>query len=61
MFATATIVVLSLLQARPAARPYHIEYAIAMPDVPSHLYSITLAVSGLTGGDVDLQMPVWSP
>jgi predicted metalloprotease with PDZ domain len=61
VFATATIVVLALLQARPAARPYHIEYAIAMPDVASHLYSITLTASGLTGGSVDLQMPVWSP
>ncbi|HEY6158168.1 MAG TPA: hypothetical protein VIV88_11980 [Gemmatimonadales bacterium] len=61
MFATATSVVLSLLQARPAARPYHIEYTIAMPNVASHLYDITLTASGLTGGDVDLQMPVWSP
>jgi predicted metalloprotease with PDZ domain len=57
---TATLV-LSLLQARPAVRPYHIEYTIAMPDVASHLYSITLTVSGLTGRAVDLQMPVWSP
>jgi len=54
-------IALSLLQARPAARPYHIEYAIAMPDVASHLYAITLTASGLTGRDVDLQMPVWSP
>ena len=61
MFATATILVLSLLQARPAARPYTIEYAIAMPDVASHLYSVTLTASGLTGRPVDLQMPVWSP
>ena len=61
MFTTATTVVLSLLQALPAARPYHIEYTIAMPDVASHLYSITLTASGLTGRAVDLQMPVWSP
>jgi predicted metalloprotease with PDZ domain len=61
VFATATSVVLSLLQARPAARPYHIEYTIAMPNVASHLYDITLTASGLTGGAVDLQMPVWSP
>jgi predicted metalloprotease with PDZ domain len=54
-------VALSLLQARPAARPYTIAYAIAMPDVASHLYTITLTAAGLTGRSVDLQMPVWSP
>src|SRR5438445_6743952 len=52
---------LSAAQPRPAARPYHVDYAIAMPDVASHLYSITLTVSGLTGRPVNLQMPVWSP
>ncbi|OLD89559.1 MAG: hypothetical protein AUG85_01875 [Gemmatimonadetes bacterium 13_1_20CM_4_66_11] len=52
---------LSAAQARPAARPYHVDYAIAMPDVASHLYSITLEVSGVTGRTVNLQMPVWSP
>ncbi len=61
MLITATVVVLSLLQARPTARPYHIEYTIAMPDVASHLYTITLTAGGLTGRSVDLQMPVWSP
>ncbi len=61
MFTNATLVVLSLLQARPTARPYTIAYTIAMPDVGSHLYAITLSASGLTGGTVDLQMPVWSP
>jgi predicted metalloprotease with PDZ domain len=46
----------------PARAPqYRIAYTIAMPDVASHLYAITLTASGLTGGDVDLQMPVWSP
>jgi len=54
-------VALSLLQARPAARPYTIAYTIAMPDVASHLYTITLTAAGLTGRSVDLQMPVWSP
>jgi len=61
MFTRATTLVLSLLQARPAVRPYTIDYTIAMPDVASHLYSITLSASGLTGRAVDLQMPVWSP
>ena len=60
MFASAMLV-LSLLQARPVARPYTIQYTIAMPDVASHLYAITLTASGLTGRAVDLQMPVWSP
>src|SRR5437879_12352528 len=56
-------VLLALLAApAPAAqRPYHIEYAIAMPDVGSHLYAITLSVSGVTARTVNLQMPVWSP
>ncbi|HEU4996642.1 MAG TPA: hypothetical protein VFT29_17620 [Gemmatimonadaceae bacterium] len=53
----------ALLLATPAAaQTYRIEYTIAMPDPASHLYSITLNVSGLTGGrPVDLQLPVWSP
>ena len=32
-----------------AAQQYRIEHSIAMPDVASHLYAITLVVSGLTG------------
>ena len=48
-------------QARSTARPLRIAYTIAMPDPASHLYAITLTVSGLTGGAVNLQMPVWSP
>lgn len=57
------LVLLALLAApAPAApRPYHIEYAIDMPDVGSHLYAITLSVSGVTTRTVNLQMPVWSP
>src|SRR2546428_12960354 len=43
------------------AQQYRIEYTIAMPEPASHLYSITLFVSGLTGRPVELQMPVWSP
>jgi predicted metalloprotease with PDZ domain len=61
VFATATILVLSLLQARPAAKPYTIAYSIAMPDAASHLYSITITASGLADRTLDLQMPVWSP
>lgn len=48
-------------QTPAGGRPYHIEYAIAMPDVASHLYAITLSVAGRFGGSVQLQMPVWSP
>jgi predicted metalloprotease with PDZ domain len=55
-------IVAALLLASPAgAQRYRIEYSIAMPDPASHLYSITMFVSGLTGVPVELQMPVWSP
>src|SRR5205807_4518340 len=42
-------------------RALNIGYAIAMPDVGSHLYAITLSLSGVTARTVNLQMPVWSP
>ena len=52
----------ALLVANPlAAQRYRVEYTIAMPDPASHLYSITMFVGGLTGGPIELQMPVWSP
>src|SRR5687768_13030289 len=55
-------VILALLLAQPvAAQRYRIEYHIAMPEPASHLYAITIFVSGLTGNAVDLQLPVWSP
>ncbi|MFN2570388.1 MAG: hypothetical protein ABR537_02075 [Gemmatimonadales bacterium] len=47
--------------AAPAAPPLRIEYTIAMPEVSSHLYAITLTVGGLRGRSVNLQLPVWSP
>src|SRR5947199_273549 len=51
-----------LAAAAPApAQQYRIEYTIAVPEPASHLYAITLFVSGFTGRTVDLQMPVWSP
>ncbi|HEY8176595.1 MAG TPA: hypothetical protein VIF32_12930 [Gemmatimonadaceae bacterium] len=43
------------------AQQYRIEYTIAMPEPASHLYSISIFLSGLTGRTVELQMPVWSP
>ncbi|MGH7677854.1 MAG: M61 family metallopeptidase [Gemmatimonadaceae bacterium] len=53
---------LALAFATPAAaQRYRIEYTIAMPEPASHLYSITMFVSGLTGAPVELQLPVWSP
>lgn len=62
----ASVAVLSLLAAAATAAPlsaqrYRIEYAISMPEPASHLYSINMFVSGLTGGPVELQLPVWSP
>ena len=48
----------------PAQTPApQIAYTIAMPDPGSHLYAITLTVSGgaRAGKAVNLQMPVWSP
>src|SRR5688572_16758126 len=44
-----------------AAQRYRIEYTIAMPEPASHLYAVTIHVAGLTGGLVELQLPVWSP
>jgi predicted metalloprotease with PDZ domain len=44
-----------------AAQRYRMEYTIAMPDPSSHLFHVTLFVSGLTGQPVELQLPVWSP
>lgn len=69
MFSKRHILLLSMLlcpgvgaaQVRAASRPYRIAYAIAMPDLASHLYVISLSVSGLHGHPVLLQMPVWSP
>ena len=55
-------IALALAVVSPAqAQRYRIEYTLAMPDPSSHLYDITLFVSGLAGGPVELQMPVWSP
>jgi len=55
-------VLVALLIASPlAAQRYRIEYTIAMPEPASHLYAITMHVAGLSGGPVELQMPVWSP
>jgi predicted metalloprotease with PDZ domain len=46
-----------------AAQRYRVEYTIAMPEPASHLYHVTMFVSGVGGGPqpVELQMPVWSP
>jgi len=52
---------IGVMQAPAAARPLRISYTIALPQVTSHLYSITIAVDGLAGRPVNLQMPVWSP
>jgi predicted metalloprotease with PDZ domain len=57
LFVTA----LSVVQTPATSRPYTIAYTIAMPDPSSHLYAITIAVSGSGAHAVDLQLPVWSP
>ena len=44
-----------------AAQRYRIEYTIAMPEPASHLYDITMHVSGIASAPVELQLPVWSP
>ena len=43
-----------------AQRPA-VEYTISMPDPASHLYHITMFVSGVGTQPVELQLPVWSP
>ncbi len=56
------LAVLALLGAVPlGAQRYRIEYTIAMPDPASHLYSISMFISGFAGTPVQLQLPVWSP
>jgi predicted metalloprotease with PDZ domain len=56
-----TALLCTVIQTPAPQRPARIDYTIAMPQVASHLYSITLSVSGLAGRPVNLQMPVWSP
>ena len=55
------VLLISAAVTQAPARPYHIAYTIAMPDVKSHLYAIALTVGGLRGTPINLQMPVWSP
>lgn len=51
----------AVVTATPATAQYRMEYTVEMPDPATHLFSITLFVSGLTGRNIELQMPVWSP
>lgn len=44
-----------------SAQRYRIEYTIAMPEPASHLYEITMHVSGVRTSPTELQLPVWSP
>lgn len=44
-----------------AQQPARIEYTIAMPQPASHLYHVTLFVTGVGSRAVELQLPVWSP
>jgi predicted metalloprotease with PDZ domain len=38
-----------------------IHYAVAMPEPESHLFEVTLRVTGWTENLLDLKMPVWTP
>ncbi|MFL5612822.1 MAG: M61 family metallopeptidase [Gemmatimonadaceae bacterium] len=40
---------------------FEIAYHLAMPDPASHLYDVQIDIGNVTGGDLRLQMPVWSP
>jgi predicted metalloprotease with PDZ domain len=57
---SALLILLFAAQAASAQR-FRVEYTIAMSQPASHLYEIAMHVSGLTGGPVELQLPVWSP
>ncbi|HMC54748.1 MAG TPA: hypothetical protein VKH19_06210 [Gemmatimonadaceae bacterium] len=59
---TASVALWAAVAIAPAhAQRYRIEYTVALTDPASHLYDITLFVSGVAGQAVELQMPVWSP
>ena len=47
-------------QTAPANR-FDIAYRIGMPDPTSHLFDVRIDVGSITGDDLRLQMPVWSP
>jgi predicted metalloprotease with PDZ domain len=47
-------------QPRPPSSRFDIAYRLAMPDPSSHLYDVRIDV-GNAAGDVQMQMPVWSP
>ena len=59
---TASVALWAAVAIAPAhAQRYRIKYTVALTDPASHLYDITLFVSGVAGQAVELQMPVWSP
>ncbi|MBW8838520.1 MAG: hypothetical protein JF602_01495, partial [Gemmatimonadetes bacterium] len=47
-------------QSAPTTR-YEIAYRIAMPDPASHLFDVRIDIGNITGDELRLQMPVWSP
>ncbi|NJR65012.1 MAG: M61 family metallopeptidase [Leptolyngbyaceae cyanobacterium CRU_2_3] len=51
-------------QIRPAARPrtdIQIHYQVAMPQPETHLFEVTLTVTGWQSDRLNLKMPVWTP
>ena len=44
-----------------SATRFDIAYRIAMPDPTSHLFDVRIDVGNVSGDEIRLQMPVWSP
>ena len=47
--------------AATSSAAFDIAYRIAMPDPTAHLFDIHIDIGNVTGDDVRLQLPVWSP
>jgi Peptidase M61 N-terminal domain len=41
--------------------PIGLQYHVALPQPTSHLFEVTLRISGWPQAPVDLKMPVWTP
>jgi predicted metalloprotease with PDZ domain len=46
---------------RSGSSRFVIAYRIAMPEPTSHLYDVSIDIGNVSGDDLRLQMPVWSP
>lgn len=43
------------------ARPMELSYTLAFPQPHTHLYEVTFNIGNVTGAQLDLQMPSWTP